>query len=667
MSYSFNWDCTLPIKNIEDIVSINIVPETNVYDEGDYLSLRGQVCIDGEYVSSTKEQFLFNECIPLDITLPNNDRTTNIKIDVENFDYTIEDGNRLCLNIRLCIAGYNLDSTPTLIEPDEEDEGQEQPPVIFTKEAIFSPKSVASNDDEDLDYLDFDDVAMPSHQEAVELVDEEPVKKDAALPKPFLSEVARKEIAVNQVQNDGEEEGETEIFTESNDEFVPVVGGDVEAVAPIEEVGEEPDLVIEGEVVEELEPVIEAEVGEELEPAIGVEVVEDRDPVIEVEVVEELDPVVEAEVVEELEPVVEAEVVEELEPVVEAEVVEELEPVIEAEVVEELEPVVEQLSDSGAFVEQASRKETLTDKIKQILNKEPVVVEKKSEPVPTTPATEVVEEVVPVKEEVVKEVEEIQVPVEQKVVEQVATIEQTIQQPISQSTGWEEVISEQTMPTKYHPVMPIPVVQEEVTEPKEMIEEEEILPYPLKQNIKEVTFEEPVVKEKSNLFDMLYGLDQEEEVATVESQETVSETPVSTSIQTVSQPVIQKVQVTQQMTQPVQVTQQMTQPVQVTQQITQPVQVEQSLVAVQPVEEEVKESKVAVNMSSSSDDSIASQFSDGESIIKIVFVQEEETTIDDICTKYNVTQDHIYNCANVQSPLCPGDHVMINYGQFRRN
>ncbi len=645
MSYSFNWDCTLPIKNIEDIVSINIVPETNVYDEGDYLSLRGQVCIDGEYVSSTKEQFLFNECIPLDITLPNNDRTTNIKIDVENFDYTIEDGNRLCLNIRLCIAGYNLDSTPTLIEPDEEDEGQEQPPVIFTKEAIFSPKSVASNDDEDLDYLDFDDVAMPSHQEAVELVDEEPVKKDAALPKPFLSEVARKEIAVNQVQNDGEEEGETEIFTESNDEFVPVVGGDVEAVAPIEEVGEEPDLVIEGEVVEELEPVIEAEVVEELEPAIGVEVVEDRDPVIE------------AEVVEELEPVVEAEVVEELEPVVEAEVVEELEPVIEAEVVEELEPVVEQLSDSGAFVEQASRKETLTDKIKQILNKEPVVVEKKSEPVPTTPATEVVEEVVPVKEEVVKEVEEIQVPVEQKVVEQVATIEQTIQQPISQSTGWEEVISEQTMPTKYHPVMPIPVVQEEVTEPKEMIEEEEILPYPLKQNIKEVTFEEPVVKEKSNLFDMLYGLDQEEEVATVESQETVSETPVSTSIQTVSQPVIQKVQVTQQMTQPVQVTQQ----------ITQPVQVEQSLVAVQPVEEEVKESKVAVNMSSSSDDSIASQFSDGESIIKIVFVQEEETTIDDICTKYNVTQDHIYNCANVQSPLCPGDHVMINYGQFRRN
>ena len=47
MSYSFNWDCTLPISNIEDIVSINIVPQTKAYDEGDYLSLRGQVLIDG--------------------------------------------------------------------------------------------------------------------------------------------------------------------------------------------------------------------------------------------------------------------------------------------------------------------------------------------------------------------------------------------------------------------------------------------------------------------------------------------------------------------------------------------------------------------------------------------------------------------------------------------
>lgn len=33
MSYSFNWDCTLPISNIEDIVSINIVPQTKAYDE----------------------------------------------------------------------------------------------------------------------------------------------------------------------------------------------------------------------------------------------------------------------------------------------------------------------------------------------------------------------------------------------------------------------------------------------------------------------------------------------------------------------------------------------------------------------------------------------------------------------------------------------------------
>lgn len=559
MSYSFNWDCTLPIKNIEDIVSINIVPETTVYDEGDYLSLRGQVCIDGEYLSSTKEQFIFNECIPLDITLPNNDRTTNIKIDVENFDYTIEEGNRLCLNIRLCIAGYHLDSTPTLVEPDEEEEVQEQPPVIFTKEALISPKSVAAADVEDLDYLDFDEVAMPAHQEAVELVDEEPVEKDQALPKPFLSEVARKEVVSNQPQQEvGEEKTETTMA--STDEFVSVTSDHVE------------------------EAVVE---------------------------------------------------------VVEAEVVEELHPVVEEEVVEEIEPVVESVSDSETLVEE-SRKETLTDKIKQILNKEPVVVEKKSEPVAVAPVAEVVEEVTPVEEKVVEVVEKV-VPVEEI---QVA-VEEASPQPVSQSTGWEEVLSDKTAMTKYHPIMPIPVVKEEVTEAEETVEEEEILPFPLKQSVTEVSSEEPAVKEKSNLFDMLYGLDQEEEPVVVESQETVSEEVIPTSTPTLSQPVIQKVQVTQQMTQPVQVA--------------------PSSVAMQPALEEVEESNVPVNISSSSDDSIASQFSDGESIIKIVFVQEEETTIDDICTKYNVTQDNIYNCANTSAPLCPGDHVMINYGQFRRN
>ena len=72
MSYSFNWDCTLPIENIHDIVSINIVPETKAYNEGDYLSIRGHILIEGEYVSSVGNQSDFSESIPLDITLPNN-------------------------------------------------------------------------------------------------------------------------------------------------------------------------------------------------------------------------------------------------------------------------------------------------------------------------------------------------------------------------------------------------------------------------------------------------------------------------------------------------------------------------------------------------------------------------------------------------------------------
>ena len=86
MSYSFNWDCTLPISNINDIVSINIDPQAKAYDEGDYLSLRGQVLIDGEYTTTNGNQESFKEYIPIDITLPNNGRGEQIKPDITNFD-----------------------------------------------------------------------------------------------------------------------------------------------------------------------------------------------------------------------------------------------------------------------------------------------------------------------------------------------------------------------------------------------------------------------------------------------------------------------------------------------------------------------------------------------------------------------------------------------------
>ena len=97
--------------------------------------------------------------------------------------------------------------------------------------------------------------------------------------------------------------------------------------------------------------------------------------------------------------------------------------------------------------------------------------------------------------------------------------------------------------------------------------------------------------------------------------------------------------------------------------------VEETLVS-QPeviVEDEVvEEPEVIAPISTySGEDSIANQFLDGESILKIIFVQEEETTITNICTKYNVPEKAIYNLEQLNSPLHCGDRVMINYGKLR--
>ena len=191
MSYSFNWDCTLPISNIEDIVSINIVPQTKAYDEGDYLSLRGQVLIDGEYVTNHGTQETFTEYIPLDITLPNNGRSSEIKTDITNFDYEVQDGNNLFLTLNLSLDGYDWESPITLVEEDHEIEAQTQAPVMFTKEAAVVPSGhevvaeapvtqknvvvepevlevVEEDETDDLDYIDFDEVVLDHKEDAVD-------------------------------------------------------------------------------------------------------------------------------------------------------------------------------------------------------------------------------------------------------------------------------------------------------------------------------------------------------------------------------------------------------------------------------------------------------------------------------------------------------------------
>lgn len=467
MSYSFNWDCTLPISNIEDIVSINIVPQTKAYDEGDYLSLRGQVLIDGEYVTNHGTQETFTEYIPLDITLPNNGRGSEIKTDITNFDYEVQDGNNLFLTLNLSLDGYDWESPITLVEEDHEIEGQTQAPVMFTKEAAVVPSGhevvaeapvtqknvvvepevlevVEEDETDDLDYIDFDEVVLDHKEDAVD---------------PSLA-TERKEVLTDKIKQ----------FLNKQ----PV---------PVEE------SVVESVVEEVVEPVVEKQVNE----------------------------------------------------------------------TKKSEPFLEKV----------------VEKAKEIVPE--VIVEKVTNDV--TP-TEIVEEAAPIVEEVVEKVVEKVKPKPVAPIPTVTKVQKVEEQPVT------------------------PVVEEE---------DEEILPFPLK--TEPVVEEVPVETKKSDIFEMLYSLEETEPV--VEEVPMVEETLVS-----------------------------------------------QPEVIVE--DEVVEEPEVIAPISTySGEDSIANQFLDGESILKIIFVQEEETTITNICTKYNVPEKAIYNLEQLNSPLHCGDRVMINYGKLR--
>ena len=485
MSYSFNWDCTLPISNIEDIVSINIVPQTKAYDEGDYLSLRGQVLIDGEYVTNHGTQETFTEYIPLDITLPNNGRGSEIKTDITNFDYEVQDGNNLFLTLNLSLDGYDWESPITLVEEDHEIEGQTQAPVMFTKEAAVVPSGhevvaeapvtqknvvvepevlevVEEDETDDLDYIDFDEVVLDHKEDAVD---------------PSLA-IERKEVLTDKIKQ----------FL--NKQPVPVEESVVESVV------EEP--VVESVVEEVVEPVVEKQVNE----------------------------------------------------------------------TKKSEPFLEKV----------------VEKAKEIVPE--VIVEKVTNDV--TP-TEIVEEAAPIVEEVVEKVVEKVKPKPVAPIPTVTKVQKVEEQPVT------------------------PVVEEE---------DEEILPFPLK--TEPVVEEVPVETKKSDIFEMLYSLEETEPVV-----EEVMQAPVVEEVPMVEETLVSQPEVI--------------------------------------VEDEVvEEPEVIAPISTySGEDSIANQFLDGESILKIIFVQEEETTITNICTKYNVPEKAIYNLEQLNSPLHCGDRVMINYGKLR--
>lgn len=275
MSYSFNWDCTLPINNIADIVSLNIVPNTKAHDEGDYLSLRGEVAIDGEYLTTQGTQKTFTEHIPLDITLPNNGKNNEINTDITNFDYDINDENSLSLSLNLTLEGYDLGDVMKLVDEDHhEEDSQTQAPVMFNKGATIAPATgnveavkqeivelepVVQEVNEievvedDSDYIDFDEVVF-DHTPVQEAID------------PSLAE-DRKEALTDKIKKVIEKQS-TNIKESKTPETVvekviePVVEEVVEEVKVEEVVEPVVEKVVEEVKVENVEPVVEEVVEE---------------------------------------------------------------------------------------------------------------------------------------------------------------------------------------------------------------------------------------------------------------------------------------------------------------------------------------------------------------------------------------------------------------------
>lgn len=560
MSYSFNWDCTLPISNIKDIVSINIVPQTKAYDEGDYLSLRGQVSIDGEYVTDQGNQDNFTEYIPIDITLPNNGRCSDVKTDITNFDYDVKDGNNLFLTLNLTLDGYDWDSPITLIEEDNEVEVKTQAPVLFTKEAAITP---AKSEEEEIPSVRPEEAAItPAKSE------------EEAIPSVRPEEVAITLAKSEEVESIVIPEQKVASVEEKVQEVPSIIANKKEEECELEEVedeGEDLDYIDFDEVVLDHK-----------EEAIDPSLAEDRKESL----TEKIKQYIKKEPVAVTEPIVEENVQETVST-----------PVVEETVAKE---VTKETKKSEPFLE--------------------TIIEKAKEIVPEAVVEKVVEEVKPAK--VIEEV----APIAEVVIEKAAPVV-------------EEVVEKVAEKVKSKPVSPIPMVtKSETVEEQPAVVEEAVLPFPLK--TQEIVEEVPAQTKKSDIFDMLYSLD--EPAAVVEEE--VTPTPVVESVQPQA-PIVEQVQPQAPIVDEIVTTQ-----------------------PVQMLEEEVVEEEPTVSTPIStypSEDSIANQFLDGESILKIIFVQEEETTISNICTKYNVPEKAICNLEQLNSPIRCGDRVMINYGKLR--
>ena len=154
MSYKFSLDHTLAIADIHDMITIDIEPKTRCTVTGGDVEIHGYLTFDGSYLTPELGEESFEGRIPLDITLPYLDGSSDVRPEVVSFDYRVENKESLTLTIEVALNGYNVGQAheksedtwarPIVEEPVYEDaviEPFDLPTTVPTKDSAIEPKN----------------------------------------------------------------------------------------------------------------------------------------------------------------------------------------------------------------------------------------------------------------------------------------------------------------------------------------------------------------------------------------------------------------------------------------------------------------------------------------------------------------------------------------------
>lgn len=140
-------------QEVDELISISLDPNISIFEEDDFVFLRGHLGLTGEYkpVESGEEEdqqsedtgnfiqvqerdaedFVFTHQFPVDITIPKQ-RVANVDelfVEVESFDYELPENSRLKIEADVLVYGLHDAHTGDQIQKDDEDEAERIPYV----------------------------------------------------------------------------------------------------------------------------------------------------------------------------------------------------------------------------------------------------------------------------------------------------------------------------------------------------------------------------------------------------------------------------------------------------------------------------------------------------------------------------------------------------------